>query len=69
MGDGSRSAILSVFMGGGAVVLAWYLVPALGILGAGCAWLAAQLGGAVAVAVVQLRDRSADRDRHSRCSE
>ena len=32
MGNGSRSAILSVFMGGGAVVLAWYLVPALGIL-------------------------------------
>ena len=61
MGDGSRSAVLSISMGVGTVILAWCLVPTFGIVGAGCAWLAAQLGGSVAVAVTHLSEGSATR--------
>ena len=42
-----------------ALVLAWILLPPLGIMGAGVAWVAAQLVGTVVVAVDYLRERRA----------
>ena len=42
-----RAAVLNIGMGVLAVVLAWFLVPQIGIAGAGWAWLAAQTAGTV----------------------
>jgi Na+-driven multidrug efflux pump len=46
-----RSAALSLSMSVLALLLAWILLPPLGIAGAGVAWLIAQTAGSVYVAV------------------
>jgi len=49
-----RAALLRVAIAAGAVGGAWALLPSLGIAGAGVAWLAAQVAGALAVGAVAL---------------
>ncbi len=53
----SRAAALNLAMAGIALVLAWLLLPLLGIAGAGWAWLAAQSAGSVAVGASVWRGR------------
>jgi len=53
----SRAAALNLTMAGTALVLAWLLLPLLGIAGAGWAWLAAQTAGSVAVGAGVWRER------------
>jgi Na+-driven multidrug efflux pump len=51
-----RSATVNIGMALGALGLAWFLLPGLGVAGAGWAWLTAQSGGAL-IAVVDFRRR------------
>jgi O-antigen/teichoic acid export membrane protein len=57
----SAATALNIGMGLGALLLAWWLLPLVGIAGAGVAWLAAQVAGSAAVAV-DLRVRRGRRD-------
>ena len=50
------ATVLNVGMGLGALLLAWWLLPPVGVAGAGIAWLVAQVAGSAAVAV-DLRSR------------
>jgi len=45
------AATLNMGMGLGAIVLAWWLLPLVGVAGAGLAWLSVQVAGSVAVAI------------------
>jgi O-antigen/teichoic acid export membrane protein len=58
------AAVLNVGMAAATVLLAWVLLPRLGIAGAGWAWLLAQTAGSIAVAlhVVAIRRRVPVRD-------
>lgn len=55
------AAALNLGMAGIALGLAWLLLPRLGIIGGGWAWLAAQLAGSLAVLVAVLRTRRTGR--------
>lgn len=45
------AAVLNIAMGMATLVLAWNLLPKLGVAGAGLAWLVAQTAGSIAVAI------------------
>lgn len=45
------AAALNIGMGVGTVLLAWWLMPLMGVAGAGLAWLVMQTAGSVAVAI------------------
>lgn len=55
------ATVLNIGMGLGALLLAWWLLPLIGVAGAGLAWLIAQIVGSIAVGV----DRQARRGRRA----
>jgi acetyltransferase-like isoleucine patch superfamily enzyme/O-antigen/teichoic acid export membrane protein len=62
------AALLNLGMAILALILAWILLPILGIAGAGWAWLIAQSGGSLVVGIDVLRSRSAISTLHKESS-